>query len=57
METNTYTIQITKTIVVEVEAETEAEALKYASDPDEGWDGAFDRAEPVAERLRMDGEA
>ena len=47
----TYTIKLQKTIVVSLEAQTRQEAVERAIDDDDGFDGAWDRAEPTVEVL------
>lgn len=46
-----YSIELTKTIVVTFEACTPEEAIELATDPQEGYDGAWDRAEVHATTL------
>lgn len=49
-----FDVQLQKTIVVSVEADTEQEAIEKVGDPDFEDDGAWDRAEPVAEVLNQE---
>jgi len=42
-----FVVEMTKTIVMEVEAKDEASAVDYCTNEDDGFDGAWDRAEPV----------
>lgn len=43
-----FVIEMHKTIVVSIEAESEDEAIEIALNNDDGFDGAWDRAEPDA---------
>lgn len=51
---STYTIEITKVIVVEIEAETADEAMQEARDDQDGFDGAWERAESNVELLEVE---